>query len=78
MFSSETIFGLYVYFVTKLLMPIGGILITVFAGWLIKRQFTCDELYDGKDTLAYKAWLFLVRFLAPALLIYVLFDSATS
>ena len=78
MFSSETIFTLYVYFVTKLLMPIGGLVITVFAGWLMKRQFTRDELFDGKDALAYRFWLFLVRFLAPAMLIYVLFDSATS
>ncbi len=78
MFSGETFFSLYVYFVTKLLMPIGGILITVFAGWLIKRQFTCDELFDGKNVLAYRIWLFLVRYLAPAMLIYVLFDSATS
>jgi neurotransmitter:Na+ symporter, NSS family len=78
MFSGKTIFGLYVYFVTNLLMPIGGILIAVFAGWLMKRHFTCDELFNGKDVLAYRLWLFLVRFLAPAMLVYVLFDSATS
>jgi len=28
--------------------------------------------------LAYRAWLFLVRFLAPGLLAYVLFDKVTS
>ena len=78
MFSEKTFFGLYVYFVTNLLMPIGGILITIFAGWLMKRQFTRDELFDGKNVLAYRAWLFLVRYLAPGLLAYVLFDKATS
>ncbi len=78
MFSDKTFFSLYVYFATNLLMPIGGILIAVFAGWLIKRHFSCDELFDGKNVLAYRLWLFLVRFLAPALLAYVLFDKATS
>jgi len=78
MFSEKTFFSLYVYFVTNLLMPVGGILITVFAGWLMKRQFTRDELFDGKNVLAYRAWLFLVRFLAPGLLAYVLFDKVTS
>ena len=78
MFNDKTIFSLYVYFVTNLLMPIGGILIAVFAGWLMKRQFTCDGLFDGKDVFAYRVWLFLVRFLAPAMLAYVLFDKATS
>ncbi len=78
MFSGKTFFALYDYFVTNLLMPVGGLVITVFAGWLMKRQFTRDELFDGKDALAYRVWLFLVRFLAPAMLVYVLFDKATS
>jgi NSS family neurotransmitter:Na+ symporter len=78
LFGDKTFFALYDYFVSNLLMPIGGILITVFAGWLMKRQFTCDELFDGKDVLAYRIWLFIVRFLAPGMLAYVLFDKATS
>jgi hypothetical protein len=34
-------------------------------------------LFDGRNILAYRVWLFLVRFLAPAILAYVLFDLAT-
>lgn len=77
-FSDKTFFDLFDFFVTNLLMPTGGILITVFAGWVMKQQFTNDELYGGRNILAYRVWLFLVRFVAPVMLVYVLFDMATS
>jgi len=77
MFADKTFFDLFDFIVTNIMMPIGGILIAVFAGWLVKRQFSLDELFDGNDTLAYKAWRFLIRFVAPAVLAFVLFDMLT-
>jgi NSS family neurotransmitter:Na+ symporter len=59
-------------------MPIGGMLTVVFAGWLVKKQFSHDELFRGKDTFLYRAWLFLARFVAPVLLTLVLIDVATA
>jgi NSS family neurotransmitter:Na+ symporter len=76
-FSEKTFFDLFDYTITNLFMPLGGILIAVFAGWIMKRKFSVDELFDGRNILAYRVWLFLVRFLAPAILAYVLFDLAT-
>ncbi|MFQ5982195.1 MAG: sodium-dependent transporter, partial [Woeseiaceae bacterium] len=77
-FSDKTFFDLFDYAVTNLLMPLGGIMIAVFAGWFMKRQFSGEELFGGQNELAHRLWLFLVRFLAPAVLAYVLFDMATS
>jgi len=77
-FADKTFFALFDYTITNIFMPIGGILIAVFAGWMMKRTFSLDELFNGQDVLAYRVWLFLVRFLAPVLLAYVLFDMATS
>lgn len=76
-FADKTIFDFFVYVVTQVLMPAGGILVAVFAGWVVKRQFSADELYGGNETAAYKAWLFIVRFVAPILLTMVLYDVAT-
>lgn len=78
MFEGKGFFDLFVYAVTQFLMPIGGILITIFAGWFVQRQFSRDELFGGQDTLAYKAWLVIVRFVAPAILAFVLFDVMTA
>jgi hypothetical protein len=35
-------------------------------------------MFGGTEPLAYKAWLFIVRFVAPVLLTLVLWDVATS
>ncbi|HNP34600.1 MAG TPA: sodium-dependent transporter [Woeseiaceae bacterium] len=74
MFRDKTFFDLFDYLVTNILMPSGGILIAIFAGWIVKRQFSAAELFDGRAGAPYRLWLFLVRFVAPALLAYVLFD----
>jgi NSS family neurotransmitter:Na+ symporter len=76
-FADKTIFEFFIYVVTQVFMPAGGILVAVFAGWIVKRQFSADELYNGEQPLAYKVWLFIVRFVAPVLLAMVLYDVAT-
>jgi NSS family neurotransmitter:Na+ symporter len=77
MFEGKSIFEVFVYIVTQVIMPLGGILVTIFAGWVMKRQFSADELFAGSETLAYKVWLFIVRYIAPILLALVLWDVAT-
>ena len=76
-FADKSIFEFFVYVVTQVFMPVGGILVAIFAGWVVKRQFSSDELYNGGQPLAYEAWLFIVRFVAPVLLSLVLYDVAT-
>jgi NSS family neurotransmitter:Na+ symporter len=76
-FADKTIFEWFIYIVTQVFMPAGGILVAIFAGWVVKRQFSADELYDGNETTGYKAWLFIVRFVAPVLLTFVLWSEAT-
>jgi NSS family neurotransmitter:Na+ symporter len=78
MFAGKTVFKVFVYVVTQVIMPVGGILVTIFAGWIVERQFSADEMYGGNEPLAYKVWLFIVRFVAPILLALVLWDVATS
>ena len=76
--EGKTIFEFFIYIVTQVIMPAGGILVAVFAGWVVKRRFSAAELYDGNQPLIYNIWLFIVRFVAPVLLALVLYDVATS
>ncbi|MDH5305394.1 MAG: sodium-dependent transporter [Gammaproteobacteria bacterium] len=76
-FEGKIVFDVIVYLVTQVIMPAGGILVTIFAGWIMQRQFSADEMFGGAEPLAYKAWLFIVRFVAPVLLALVLWDVAT-
>ena len=49
------------------LLPLGGLLITLFVGWALPKQVTHEELFPGEKTppMLYGAWLFFVRFVAP-------------
>ncbi len=65
LFKGKTIFGLIDYFGSNLLMPLGGILMAVIAGWLISENSSQDELNLGNQRI-FLIWQFLVRFVAPA------------
>ncbi len=76
-FEGKTFFLLFIYLVLQVLMPLGGILIAIFAGWIMERRFSREEVSDGNETLVYKSWLFLVRFAAPVVLAFVLVNEMT-
>ena len=77
-FEGKNFFVTYIHLVLNIMMPIGGILICVFAGWMVKKNFSREELFGGDESAAYSAWLVLVRFVAPLLLALVLVDVVTS
>jgi neurotransmitter:Na+ symporter, NSS family len=62
--KGKTIFGLIDFFGSNLLMPIGGILMAVMAGWIFSRESSRDEL-KMEDESIFILWRFLVRFVAP-------------
>ena len=61
------------YFSNQILLPVGGLLIAVFAGWVVKKEATRDELTTLNAT-AYEVWHFLIRFVVPpaVLVIFVM------
>ena len=63
-FRDKTIFDLLDYLATNILLPVGGLLIAVFVGWIMSRESTMEELGLQKGPF-YSTWLFLVRFVCP-------------
>ena len=63
--KGKTIFGIIDYFGSNLLMPVGGILMAILAGWIIPKASSRDEL-DIKQAWVFNVWRFLIRFVAPA------------
>jgi NSS family neurotransmitter:Na+ symporter len=77
--SGYTLFGkgvldLFDYVTANVLLPLGGILIAIFAGWVLPRSDTLDEL-SGRDALGYWAWRFLIRWVAPLAVSVVLLNG---
>jgi neurotransmitter:Na+ symporter, NSS family len=58
------------YFSNQVLLPVGGLLIAVFAGWILKREASRDEL-SSLSELAYSLWHFLIRFVVPPALLVI-------
>jgi NSS family neurotransmitter:Na+ symporter len=46
------------------MLPLGGLLIAIFAGWVLKREDSVDELRLGEGLL-YRGWYFLIRYVTP-------------
>jgi NSS family neurotransmitter:Na+ symporter len=63
-FANKTPFDLIDYLVSNILMPLGGMLYALFAGWWISRQTLVDELGMGNGTI-FRLWLVLARVVAP-------------
>lgn len=67
--SDIAIFGLNIFdfldFITaNVMLPLGGLFIAIFTGWVMKQKIAADEL-DIKDARLYQAWYFSIRYIAP-------------
>lgn len=69
-FESRNIFESIDYIVSNWMMPAGGVLVAVLAGWGLKQSATLEEL-QMTDGRVYKTWLFLVRYLVPVAIVLV-------
>ncbi len=59
------------FLTSNLMLPLGGIFIAVFAGWLMTKDTSQDEL-DMKSEVGYSIWRILIRFIAPIAVTIVL------
>ena len=61
----RTVFQLLDYLTANLMLPVGGFAIAVFAGWIMKRQHSEQEL-GMANALHYRLWRFLICYVSPA------------
>jgi NSS family neurotransmitter:Na+ symporter len=72
-FWRGTIFENLDHLTINIMLPLGGVLIVVFAGWVMCRNATADEL--GGSGLIYKLWRILARYVAPIGILFVFLKS---
>ncbi len=58
------------YFSNQILLPLGGLMIAVFAGWAMTRDASRDELWS-MGAGAYELWRFMIRFVVPPALVVI-------
>ena len=56
----------------KIMLPLTGVFVAIFAGWVAKREIFGDEFAFDNPAL-FSAWRFLVRFVCPPVLLLILY-----
>ena len=71
-FENSTIFDLLDYLTSNIMLPLGGLLIAIFAGWFMNKESSMEELgIQDRLHMGYRIWLILVKFVAPLAVIIV-------
>jgi NSS family neurotransmitter:Na+ symporter len=70
----KTIFDLLDFATTNVLLPLGGLLIALFASWTMSKTTMMKEV-GINNPMVFKAWHFTLRFLAPAAIVSVLVNG---
>ncbi|MCM8710049.1 sodium-dependent transporter [Clostridium sp. SYSU_GA19001] len=71
-------FDLFDYISSNILLPVGGLLISVFAGYFVSKSELCKELSNNgiiKNKSLINIYHFVVKFVTPILLIIVFLSS---
>ena len=77
--SGVTVFGkgfldLFDFLTANILLPLGGLLIAIFSGWVLSRSTSVDELAMGEG-IAYRLWRALIRYIAPVAVTLVFLNT---
>ncbi len=68
------IFDMLDILTSNIMLPLGGLLIALFAGWVMKRGHSREEL-DQKSMIWFQIWYFLIRFVAPIAVIIIFLNA---
>ncbi|TNF38821.1 MAG: sodium-dependent transporter [Gammaproteobacteria bacterium] len=64
-----TFFDLLDFLTANIMLPLGGLLIAIFAGWILKEKSSQSELDTTEN--GYALWRFLVRYITPVAVMIV-------
>lgn len=55
---------------SSIILPLGGLCMALFAGWVMARDSVVDEL-GGLAGVGFKLWYFIIRFITPAAMLLI-------
>ena len=73
-FLRGTFFDNLDYLTANIMLPLGGLAIVIFAGWVMSRNSTADEI-DPHAGTGYRAWYFLARYIAPVAVVMIFLNA---
>ncbi len=73
--NKMSFFDVLDYLTSNVLLPLGGILITIFAVWIMSEKSTREELSISHEQ-GYSIWRFVLRYITPVAMFFVLLKVA--
>ncbi len=75
--GDQAVFDILDNLTTRIMLPLGGLLIAIAAGWYLTKEDreAGFAIIDANPIFA-KVWTFLIRFVTPALVVFVLLAKA--
>jgi NSS family neurotransmitter:Na+ symporter len=67
--ANLSLFDLLDKLTTNILLPLGGLTMAIFAGWIMKTTHVADEL--GIAPHGYQLWRFIIRYISPLAIIFI-------
>lgn len=71
-FGSKNLFDWFDFISSAILMPIGGILVAVFVGYVLDKKVSRDAIVPHTGERFYNIWLFVMRYVAPISIILIM------
>ena len=62
------------------LLPLGGLGLTVYAGWVLRTEDTAEELFGEAGAVSrtgFRVWRFCARFVAPVAIGWIIVNVLT-
>ncbi len=69
----KTFFDLLDFLTANIMLPLGGLFIAIFAGWILSRKASQEEL--AMTPVFYDGWRFLVRYITPLAVVVVFLNA---
>lgn len=67
------------FFVSNVFLPLGGLAIAIFAGWIMPASTTYKEFNSARDReQLYRIWLFLTRYIVPTAILVIFLYSVVN
>jgi NSS family neurotransmitter:Na+ symporter len=75
MIGSKPLFDAVEFAVDSFLMPLGGILIAIFVGFVMKKEDVRAVLADDMGEVVFKVWYFSIRYIAPLAVLFLAYNA---
>lgn len=67
----KTFFDLLDFVASNIMLPLGGLAVALFVGWIMRREHVADELAVSQG-IGFRSWYFVLRYGSPVFVLFLM------